>query len=176
MDVERHKSVHVPLFLHPSKSSPPKANTYDESCLSHVFLQVQVDLRSKQSLKITIFCSPGCQQGCPRSQEKLLVQVLEMHRHSGTASLPMSDEAKGAGPPWQLKSLLYGKGIHPTAGVCGAVAAVLSSSTARAGPWPPGPSDKNRQHRRGEGGVTAGSEPSCRDRPTHRAAQSLMLR
>lgn len=110
-----------------------------------------------------------------KPRESLLVQVLEMHWHSGTVSLPMLDEAKGAGAPWQLKSLLYGKGIHPTAGVCGAVAAVLSSCTARARPWPTGPSDKNRQHKR-EGGVTAGSEPSCRDRPAHRAAQSLMLR
>lgn len=32
----------------------------------------------------------------------LLVQVLEIHQHSGTVSLPMSDEAKGAAPPWQL--------------------------------------------------------------------------
>lgn len=49
-----------------------------------------------------------------KPRESLLVEVLEMHQHSGTVSLPTSDEAKGAGPPQQLKSLLYGKGIHPT--------------------------------------------------------------
>lgn len=65
VDVERHNSVHVPLFLHPSKSSPPKASTYDESCLSHVFYQVQGQSEDTDPLQ------PWCQQGWLRSQEKV---------------------------------------------------------------------------------------------------------
>lgn len=68
----------------------------------------------------------------------LLVQVLEMHQHSGTVSLPMSDEAKGAAPPWQLKSLLYGKGITPQQAFVGWCLQSSAAAQQEQGPGPQG--------------------------------------
>lgn len=73
-----------------------------------------------------------------KPRESLLVQVLEMHQHSGTASLPMSDEAKGAGPPWQLKSLLYGKDITPQQAFVGRCLQSSAAAQRERGPDPQG--------------------------------------
>lgn len=73
-----------------------------------------------------------------KPRENLLVQVLEMHRHSGTVSLPMSDEAKGAGPPWQLKSLLMERASTPQQAFVGQWLQSSAAAQQERGPGPQG--------------------------------------